>query len=111
MTDDVAGPDDPPEEHEGVSSGAIDPRFDKREVEYTYEHVDELPETDADIFRVVGVNDYTERPTHKNVYFVPGDGLNAFLEGYSKSGERYVDIRPVTQEQARRELDAYRDGG
>jgi hypothetical protein len=42
---------------------------------------------------------------------VPGDGLDAFLEDYSKMGEQYVDIRPVTQEQATRELDAYRDGG
>jgi len=110
MTDDVAGRDDPPEEHEGVSSRVIDARFDGREVEYTYEHADEPPTTDADMFRVVGVINYTERPTHKNVHFVPGDGLDAFLEEYSKVAEQYVDIRPVTEEQARRELDAYRDG-
>jgi hypothetical protein len=105
MNDEVAGPNDPPEEHKGVSTVPANLPCD--EVKYTYEHVEEEPEPDAVLFRVVSFIRYTERPMHKNTYYVPTDALNGFLH---ESTEEIVDIRPISEESAQEEIDEYRDG-
>lgn len=87
------------DEHAGVSEAGGVP--------YTYEHVDEEPQPDFDVYRVTCVLEAVDRPTQKNTYYVPSDRLDSFFDSYSQSGERVVDIDPMDGEEATRELDGF----
>jgi hypothetical protein len=95
-------------EHTGVSE--LEHPHTRSEIEYTYEHVDERPEPESDMYRVVGVLEMVDRPTHKNVYYVPAEELDTFMKNHSPQvAEEFVDVQPISREQAEQELDEYRD--
>ena len=78
-------------------------------VPYTYEHVEEPPTSSADLYRVTAFIEFTDRPIHKNVYYVEAAQLDEWLLGRGEvGGERIVDIRPTTQEEAERRMAEYR---
>lgn len=102
--------DDEGDEHTGVSTVPVAPGTDDTTVEYTYEHVDETPEPEGDFYRVVGVVELKDRPTHRNAYYVPAEDLDRFVRGLSTEVfEEIVDIQPASEERVERELEAYRD--
>lgn len=87
------------DDHTGVA--------DSQGVPYTYEHVDEPPEPQGEAYRVETFIDFSERPTHKNVYFIPAGGLDEFFRGYGQTFEEVVDIRPVSYEEAEAEFTSF----
>lgn len=76
--------------------------------EYTYEHAEEPPEGDSDFYRITTYNNYTDRPIHVNKYYLPPQHLDRFFLDYHQTGERVVDIRPVTEDEAESEIEEYR---
>ncbi|APX97565.1 hypothetical protein [Natronorubrum daqingense] len=88
------------DEHTGVSEAG--------DIPYTYEHVDEKPHPDSDVYRVTCILDLVDRPTHKNTYYVPSGRLESFFTGHSQTGENVIDVTPIDREQAEQELDEYR---
>lgn len=87
--------------HTGVSSAYGIP--------YTFEKIESPPESDAVVYRITCVSKYSDEPMYKNVYFVPSDRLDFFFDGWGQSGERLIDIRPVSWDEAEAEMATYRD--
>ena len=89
------------DDHTGVgASGGIP---------YTYEHVDSRPDRADDVYRVTTVIDFAHRPMHRNRYYLPAPLLNAYLRpSRTNLAEEIVDIRPMSFEAARAEMDDYR---
>ena len=74
-------------------------------VPYTYEHVEELPEPEADVFRVVAQLELKDRPIHKNVYFVEADRFPQWISRHDDSlFEEIASVRPVSYAEAEREF-------
>jgi hypothetical protein len=79
-------------------------------VPYTYNHAGHVPVARAAVYRVECYADYAPpAPAHRNVYYVPGTGLNEFLADWLHTGEIVVDIRPLTRAQADEEVRAFRE--
>ena len=74
-------------------------------VPYTYEHVEERPEPEGEVFRVVAALELKDRPIHKNVYFVEADRFTEWVERHDDTlFEEIVSIRPVSYAEAEREF-------
>lgn len=71
---------------------------------FTYRHLDGEPQPGAELYRVRTYVPYTDRPVHENTFFVPGPVLHRFLDGQIGPGQQISDIRPITQEQAQKEI-------
>lgn len=102
------------EESSGVSTTSVhvatpEGEVVEKAVEYTYEHVDEEPEPSCEMFRAVGFVEYVDRPLHKNVYYIPSELLDAFVENWGMHGERLVEVEQITKERARRELGEHQE--
>lgn len=76
-------------------------------IPYTYEHVDNPLESD-ECYRIEAQIRFTDRPIHRNVYYVPGERLDEFLCQTTGYGEEIVDIRPISGEAAADELRWFR---
>lgn len=76
-------------------------------IPYHYEHVEDVPTSQEEVYRVEAYIGYSNIPTHKNVYFVPSEWLDSFFSSYSETFEKVIDIRPVDWEEAEDELSDY----
>jgi hypothetical protein len=80
-------------------------------IPYTYEHVDEPPEPEGEVFRVVAWLEPKDRPIHKNVYFVEADRFPQWIEQHDDSlFEQIASVRPVSRDEAEREFTEFGDG-
>jgi len=78
-------------------------------IPYTYEHIAEPPGPRASIYRVESYIPFVKpTPLHRDVHYVPGNRLDDFLHGWDEVAAVIVDIRPMTEHEARGELSAFR---
>jgi hypothetical protein len=57
------------------------------------------------VYRVEAFVEYAERtPLHRKTYFVPASRLDYFFQRWGEHGETVVDVRPVTLQEALREI-------
>jgi hypothetical protein len=87
------------DEHTGVSKTGGYPS--------TFEHVEELPEPSAKLYRVETFLDLKNRPIHRDVHYVPAGKLDKFFRPYSQTFDIIVDVRPITLEDAETEINDY----
>lgn len=74
-------------------------------VPYTYEHVEEHPEPEDEVFRVVAELELVDRPIHKNVHFVEAERFPAWIKRHdTQLAEEIISIRPVSRTEAEREF-------
>jgi hypothetical protein len=87
------------DEHTGI--GNVDG------IPYTYQHAQrpEIATSRAEVYRIEAFVEYVEpTPLHRNTYFVPASRLNEFFKTWGEHGETIVDVRPVTLQEALREI-------
>lgn len=90
------------DEHTGVG--------DSLGVPYTYEHVEEAPGPEGEVFRVVAELTPKDRPIHKNVYFVDARRFPKWIEQHdARLFEKIVSIRPISRDEAEREFMEFGD--
>jgi len=87
------------DEHTGI--GNVDG------IPYTYQHAQrpEIATARAEVYRIEAFVEYAEpTPLHRNTYFVPASRLDDFFQTWGEHGETVVDVRPVTLQEALREI-------
>jgi hypothetical protein len=81
-------------------------------VPYTYRHLaGRIPPTSqAEVYRVETFIEFTA-PTaiHGNVYYVPGQQIDAFFGLWGEDAETVIDIRPLTMNEALAEIQAFHE--
>jgi len=74
-----------------------------------YQHVAAELKLRADVYRVETFIPFSQpTPLHRDVYYVPGERLDAFFEGWGEHATTVVDIRQLTLAAALAELEQFR---
>lgn len=79
-------------------------------IQYTYEHVEEVPDFGVEWYRITTLLRLKGRPMHKNVYFYPAAHLSEFFNGYDQTGEVVMDVRPIDTPDMQAHLAEYAGG-
>jgi hypothetical protein len=78
-------------------------------VPYTYERGATPPAASAEAYRIDTYLPFvSSRPIHRNVYYVPADRLDAFLDLWGEHFITVVDIQPLTIAEALAEIRQFR---